>query len=174
MPTRRDVIKAGAGVIALPALSSLVSACSVLGVGGSGGAGGTLQVAWWGGNDRAQRTQKVMDLYAQKNPKWTFASQFSDFFSYWDKINTQAAGGAIPDVFQMDMRYIDQYQKKGLLLDLSKFIPQPINLPDFNQVLLKGSEAEGVVYGIPFGGNFLGILYDKNLLQQAGRYTQSP
>jgi hypothetical protein len=40
----------------------------------------------------------------------------------------------------MDMRYIDQYVRKGLLLDLSKFVPQPIDLHDFNQVLLKGKE----------------------------------
>src|SRR3954466_2599973 len=115
MPTRRDVIKVGARLIVLPAVAPLLAGCSVLGVGGSSGSGGQLQVAWWGGNDRAQRTQKVMDLYSQKNPKWTFTSQFSDFFSYWDKINTQAAGGALPDIFQMDMRYIGQFQGKGLL-----------------------------------------------------------
>src|SRR5215211_3736460 len=120
MLTRRRFIATGAKLAITPALLSLLSGCSALGsLTGGRGAGGTLQVAWWGGNDRAQRTQKVMDSYSQKNAQWKFTSQFSDFFSYWDKINTQAAGGQLPDIFQMDMRYIGQFQSKGLIADLA-------------------------------------------------------
>ncbi len=68
----------------------------------------------------------------------------------------------------MDMRYVDQYVRKGLLLDLSKFIPDTINLQGFNQTLLKGSEAHGTIYGIPFGGNFVSIFYDTTMFERAG------
>lgn len=162
---RRDFLKMSAGVLAS------IGGLSLAGCGGQTVAGNgkiALQFTFWGSTTRATKTDKVVQLYEQLHPKTTIATQFTDFNSYWPKLATQISGGSAPDLIQMDMRYIDQYQKKGLLLDLSKFIPQPINLPDFNQVLLKGSEAEGVVYGIPFGGNFLGILYDKTMLQRAG------
>ena len=162
---RRDFLKISAGVLAG------IGALGLAGCGGETAAGNgkiALQFTFWGSTTRATRTSKAVQLYEQVHPNTSIATQFTDFNSYWPKLATQISGGSAPDLIQMDMRYIDQYQKKGLLLDLSKFIPQPINLPDFNQVLLKGSEAEGVVYGIPFGGNFLGILYDGNLLKQAG------
>src|SRR6266571_4715301 len=149
MLTRRRFVVAGAQVALAPALLSLLSGCSALGAAGIGrGAGGTLQVAWWGGNDRAQRTQQVMDLFSQKNAQWKFTSQFSDFFSYWDKINTQAAGGALPDIFQMDMRYIGQFSSKGLIADLAKQADGPLNLKDFDAGLLEQGRISGGLYGI--------------------------
>ncbi len=162
---RRDFLKISAGALA---------GIGTLGVAGCGNEPAArngkkaLQFTFWGSTTRATRTDKAVQLYQQLYPHTTIGTQFTDFNSYWPKLATQISGGSAPDLIQMDMRFIDQYQKKALLLDLSRFIPQPISLPDFNQVLLKGSEAEGVVYGIPFGGNFLGILYDKNLLQKAG------
>jgi multiple sugar transport system substrate-binding protein len=168
MATRREFIVAGARLALAPALMSALSGCSVLGVGGGSGAGGALQVAWWGGNDRAQRTQKVMDLYTQKNPKWTFSSQFSDFFSYWDKINTQAAGGALPDVFQMDMRYIGQFQGKGLLADVAKYADTALNLKDFDAGLLSQGKIKDSLYGLPLGGIVEAMLYDQTAIKNAG------
>jgi multiple sugar transport system substrate-binding protein len=169
MPTRREVIGIGARLAMAPALSSLLSGCSVLGVGGGASAsGGALQVAWWGGNDRAQRTQKVMDLYSQKNPKWTFSGQFSDFFSYWDKINTQAAGGALPDVFQMDMRYLGQFVSKGLLADVAKLADTALNLKDFDAGLLSQGKVKDGLYGIPLGGIVEAMLYDQTAIKNAG------
>jgi multiple sugar transport system substrate-binding protein len=162
---RRDFLKMSAGVLAS------IGGLSLAGCGGETTTRNgkiALQFTFWGSTTRATKTSKAVQLYQQLHPNTTIATQFTDFNSYWPKLATQISGGSAPDLIQMDMRYIDQYQRKGLLLDLSKFIPQPINLPDFNQVLLKGSEAGGVVYGIPFGGNFLGILYDANLLGQAG------
>ena len=162
---RRDFLKISAGVLA--GIGTLgLAGCGTEPAAGNGQR--ALQFTFWGSTTRATRTSKAVQLYQQLYPQTTISTQFTDFNSYWPKLATQISGGSAPDLIQMDMRYIDQYQKKGLLLDLSRFIPQPINLPDFNQVLLKGSEAQGIVYGIPFGGNFLGILYDKNLLQKAG------
>jgi multiple sugar transport system substrate-binding protein len=162
---RRDFLKISGGMLAG------IGALGLAGCGNENAAGNgkkALQFTFWGSTTRATRTDKAVQLYQQLYPQTTIGTQFTDFNSYWPKLATQISGGSAPDLIQMDMRFIDQYQKKGLLLDLSKFIPHPINLPDFNQVLLKGSEAEGVIYGIPFGGNFLGILYDKNMLQKAG------
>jgi multiple sugar transport system substrate-binding protein len=67
----------------------------------------------------------------------------------------------------MDMGYIAQFVQKGLLLDLTKYIPRPINLSDFDKVLLKGSEANNTIYGIPLGGNYQASFYRTDLVSQA-------
>jgi multiple sugar transport system substrate-binding protein len=141
-------------------------------VGGSnpetGAASGTLQVAWWGGNDRAERTQKVMDQYSARNPQWKFSSSFTNFFAYWDKINTQAAGGALPDVFQMDMRYIGQFVSKKLVLDLTRFADTQLNLGDFDAGLLSQGKLDGGLYAVPLGGIVQATVYDRTAITQAG------
>jgi multiple sugar transport system substrate-binding protein len=65
------------------------------------------------------------------------------------------------------MRYLDLYVNKGLLLNLSQFMPQQIDLHDFGQVLLSQGRANGAIYGIPMGANFSGIFYDQTMLEQA-------
>jgi multiple sugar transport system substrate-binding protein len=167
-PSRRDFLKLGAGMLAG------IGAFNLAGCGSGNSAGSAsrdaiaLQFSFWGSATRADLTAKVIQLYQQRYPRTTISTWFSGFSQYWPKLATQISGGSAPDLIQMDMRYIDQYVRKGLLLDLAKFIPQPIDLHDFNQVLLKGSEAEGAVYGIPFGGNFVSVFYDTVLLKRAG------
>src|SRR6266540_3914945 len=173
MPTRRQFIATGARLVAAPSLLPLVAACGVGSRSGSGGpdlgaSSGTMQVAWWGGNDRAERTQKVMDLFSNKYPQWKFTSQFTNFFAYWDKINTQAAGGALPDIFQMDMRYIGQFASKQLIADLARFADNALNLGDFDAGLLDQGKISGGLYGVPLGGIVEASLYDLTAIQQAG------
>src|SRR5207249_10422187 len=115
--------------------------------------GGKLEIAWWGGSDRAKRTQQVMDLFVKKYPKWSFDSSFTGFGAYWDKINTQAAGGALPDIIQMDMRYIGQFTARNQLLDLSPYVAKELNLNDYDKGQREQGTIGGKLYGVSLGGN---------------------
>jgi multiple sugar transport system substrate-binding protein len=173
MLTRREFTAAGLGLIASPSLLGLLEAC-----GGSPApaprqtgpetSGGKLEIAWWGGSDRAKRTQQVMDLFTKKYPKWSFDSSFTGFNAYWDKINTQAAGGALPDIIQMDMRYLGQFTQRGQLLDLSKYADSELNLGDFDRGQREQATVNGKLYGVSLGGNILSLLYNATAISQAG------
>jgi len=178
MLTRRGFVRTGLALFVAPTVLALGPACAVLPGAQSpsappagpdnGAQSGTLQVAWWGGNDRAERTQKVMDQFSARFTQWKFNSSFTNFFAYWDKINTQAAGGGLPDVFQMDMRYIGQFVSKKLVLDMSRFTDTALNLKDFDEGLLSQGKLEGGLYGIPLGGIVQATVYDKTAIQEAG------
>ena len=176
MPTRREVVHAGLRLVAAPALVSLGAACGLVpglsqGKAASsqdnGASSGTLQVAWWGGSDRAERTHKVMDQFSARFRQWKFDAAFTDFAAYWDKINTQAAGGGLPDVFEIDMRYFGQFVSKKLLLDMTRF-DRELNLSDFDQGLLSQGKLDNGLYGIPLGGIVQATVYDKTAIQDAG------
>jgi len=127
-----------------------------------------LQLIFWGSTLRDQLTRKAIQLFEQKHPDVKLTSQFTDFNAYWPKLSTQIAGGNEPDLIQMDMRYIAQYVQKGLLLELSSAISnKSIDLSDFDQTLLAGSQVNGKSYGIPLGGNYQAFLYDEDLITQA-------
>lgn len=174
MLTRREFTAAGLGLVASPSLLALLDACG----GGSSApaarqtgpeaSGGKLQIAWWGGSDRAKRTQQVLDLFTKKYSKWSFDSSFTGFNAYWDKINTQAAGGALPDIIQMDMRYIGQFTQRNQLLDLTKYADAELNLGDFDKGQREQATINGKLYGVSLGGNIQSLLYNQSAIQQAG------
>ncbi|HUX19880.1 MAG TPA: extracellular solute-binding protein, partial [Spirochaetia bacterium] len=61
-----------------------------------------LQVAWWGGQTRDERTIQVLKMYEKEHPNVHFTYQFSGYDDYWTKITTQAAGNNLPDIIQQD------------------------------------------------------------------------
>ncbi|MBE3560647.1 MAG: extracellular solute-binding protein [Ktedonobacteraceae bacterium] len=166
--SRRRVIEMGLGSFA---------GLSILGLAACGGSGGgttsstgniTLQLFFWGAASRDKLTRQAIDLYQQKYANVKISSQFTDFTQYWNKLNTQIAGNAAPDLIQMDMRYIAQFVQKKLLLDLTPYISdKTIDLADFDQGLLKSSEVNNTPYGIPMGGNYQGLFYDTEMIKQA-------
>jgi multiple sugar transport system substrate-binding protein len=127
----------------------------------------SLQLGWWGGADRAKRTQQVIDLFKQKHPGWTLAGQSTSFSDYWSKSNTQAAAGALPDVMQMDMAYIGRYVQSKQLLALDKY-RDSLDLGDFDKNQLAQGTVGGKLYGISLGGNIGATMYHKSAIERAG------
>ncbi len=162
---RREFLRAGVATVAGSSVLGLAS-CGGANSGSSGQAV-PLKLEFWGTTERNKRTRQVMTLFEQSHPSITMTSQFTDFNSYWTKLGTEISGGNAPDLLQMDMGYIAQFVQKGLLLDLTKYIPRPINLSDFDKVLLKGSEDNNIIYGVPLGGNYQAAFYRTDLVSQA-------
>ncbi|HLZ56592.1 MAG TPA: extracellular solute-binding protein [Ktedonosporobacter sp.] len=172
--SRRQALALGLGGLA---------GLSALGLAGCGGPstspssstqGGpvALQLIFWGSTTRDKLTRQAIDLFQKSHSGVTVTSQFTDFNTYWTKLNTMVAGNSTPDLIQMDMRYVSQYVRKGLLLDLTPFISkQTIDLSDFDPILLNGSKVNNTVYGVPLGGNYQAYLYDKDLAAKAGTGT---
>lgn len=149
---------------------------TVLGLAGCGGgttsgAGGskTLQLIFWGPASRNKLTQKAIKLYQSAHSDIAIHSEFTDFTSYWNKLSTEVASGTIPDLIQMDLKYVVQYVKQGILLDMASLVnDKTIDLSDFDQSMLAASEYNQKIYGIPLGGNYECFIYDADLVKQAG------
>ena len=166
---RRQAIAMGlSGLAGLSALG--LAGCNTPGSSSSGQNGPvTLQMIFWGSTTRDKLTRQAIDLFHKSHPDISVISQFTDFNTYWTKLNTLIAGGSTPDLIQMDMRYVAEYVRKGLLLDLTPFISkQTIDLSDFDPMLLNSSKVNNTVYGIPLGGNYQTYIYDKDALEKAG------
>src|SRR5215467_12877848 len=79
--------------------------------------GETIQfrMAWWGSQDRHDRTIKVLDLFKKDNPNVNITYEFSAFNDYWTKLTTQAAGGNLPCLIQQDYQKIGEWVSRDLL-----------------------------------------------------------
>jgi multiple sugar transport system substrate-binding protein len=96
-------------------------------------------------------------------------TDFQTCQSFWEKFQTQAAGGNPPDVFQNAVTFLRKYDKRGILLDLkSRVETGNLTLDHFRDGVTKVGEVDGKQLGIPVGSNTMALVIDKKVFQKAG------
>lgn len=129
----------------------------------------SLNLYWWGNQTRNDVTKKAADLYMSQNPNVEIKVEFTDWTGYWDKLSAMAAGGNLPDIFQMDYSFLNQYQKSGQLADLSEFISSGvINTEKVPESIIASGAVDGKCYAISLGSNAPTMVYDKAIVKEAG------
>lgn len=167
--TRRAAL---AGV-ALAASSALVlTGCSG---GGSEPAGEfdpneevTLDFAFWGNDVRAEMYDEAIAAFNEEYPNITVNTQFLGFPEFWEKRQTEAAGGGLPDVMQFDYSYLRQYSENGLLLDLTPYLGNLIDTEPLSEQILQIGVVGEETTGIPTSTNAWGMYTNPALLEQVG------
>src|ERR1044072_6438246 len=90
-----------------------------------------LRFAWWGSQDRHDRTIKVIQMFEQQHPNITITYEFAGFNDYFTKMSTYATGGNLPDLMQQDYATINQWTQNGLIVPLDDYVTdRTINLTD--------------------------------------------
>ncbi len=158
--------------LALLAVAGTVPALAACGPNAAGPSGedgsAALRVYWWGAELRAGLTQEVLDLYTADHPDLEIKPEYSEWSSYWDKLATQTAGGAAPDIIQMDEAYIDSYGSQGSLLDLES-ASDVLDLSTMDEAILEtGRLADGTLVGAPNGFNLYATGMNPAVLEAAG------
>lgn len=128
----------------------------------------TLRIAWWGGEPRHDYTQKVIDMYVEKNPHVTIEPEYASWDDYWTRLAPQAAASQLPDIIQMDLSYITQYGERGQLEDLTPYLGKEIDVSNISESAISGGLIGDQLYGFNAGVNALQIHVDPAILEQAG------
>lgn len=127
----------------------------------------TLNFTWWGNDDRAARYDALIAKFNEEYPNITINGTFTDFPSYWEKRQTEAAGGGLPDVWQFSDSYLRQYAEPGLLLDLNT-VADFIDFDAMEASLQQTGQLEGVQYSLPTGYSAWSVFQNVELLDAAG------
>jgi multiple sugar transport system substrate-binding protein len=172
MITRREFNLLTGAVLAAP--SMLIEACGGASQPTSSAnlikkntAAADMQMTWWGNADRAKRTKQVIDAFVQKNPQYKIADVWGPNSSYFDKLNTQIASGSPPDIFAMDMKYIATYAAKNVLVDLTRFASDNLDLADFDPSLVRAVKTKEGMFGLPNALNMFAMLHNQALIAKA-------
>jgi len=134
-----------------------------------------LHFSWWGSQDRHDRTLKVIELFEKQNPNITIKPEFGGWDGYWDKRATQAAGGNLPDIIQMDKKYLAEYTKKNLLLDFNPYVKnKTLDLSDVDKAYISGGYVGDKLYAINIGANALAEIVDPEMYKKADLDVPKP
>lgn len=91
---------AGAGALAAPAVLRAAPAR-------------VLRFAWWGGAARHAATLKAIALFEQHHPGLKVKAEYMGFNGYLERLTTQIAGRAEPDVMQINWAWLAMFSKRG-------------------------------------------------------------
>ncbi|GAB3701166.1 ABC transporter substrate-binding protein [Nocardiopsis oceani] len=148
------------------ALALVISATAC---GGSDTDDGTVQLrfSWWGADDRHATLQEVIEIFEEENPDIQIAGDYTDFFSYWDRLATNTAANDTPDVIMQDETYLREYGDRGALADLGEF-EDTLDLSRLDPLVAESGEVDGQIFGAATGVNASAFLADPQAFEEAG------
>lgn len=118
--------------------------------------------------DQLATTLNVLKAYQAKNPNVEIIPEFSNFRSFTDKLATEAAGGNAPDMFSVNVDLLAEYAARGVLTPLTEWIPDPIDISDYQDGSVFACTYRDQIYGIPNDAIAPAILYNPKVFEELG------
>lgn len=129
----------------------------------------TIRFAWWGSQERADKTNAAVDLFMEKNPDIKVETSFFPFESYNENITIAASAGNMPDVLQGFVGANSDWMEANLVEPLDSYIEEGlINTADISDGLLESAKIDGQTYGVALGCNVKCLIVDPEAYEKAG------
>ncbi|MEU8083570.1 extracellular solute-binding protein [Micromonospora sp. NPDC049101] len=125
-----------------------------------------LSVFWWGGTKRAELTEKVLRLYSDRNPRVTFRVTWQGADGYYERLATQAAGGNVPDLIQIDDAVLTEYAQRQIILDLTdRVADHHLDLRSLPEGLIRSGTVQGRTMAVAGGQTHAAVVFNRDLLR---------
>src|SRR5699024_5552646 len=124
-----------------------------------------ITFSWWTNPERTEMTKEAIELFEEKNPDIKVTTQYSGWDDYWEKLATNAVGGGLPDVMQMDGSRIQQYVNKDQLMDLTE---TDIDISDISEATIDAGKIDDKIYALTTSTNAQMFIYNPEILEEAG------
>ncbi|NLF04568.1 MAG: extracellular solute-binding protein [Actinomycetales bacterium] len=127
-----------------------------------------LQISWWGNDERAAIMAEAIDLFEDKYPHITVVEQpVGSPDDLFNRLPTDFASNTAPDVFALGGAKPQEYGAAGALLDLAT-VSQQLPTDNYPRFTTTNATVDGKLYGLPTGGNAIGLLINKTIFEAAG------
>lgn len=113
--------------------------------------------------------EEIIKLFNEENPNIKVKTELTPYGQYFQKLETAATGGALPDVMWMNGAHVEQYAEGKVILPLSELAKQDnFSLDNYPESLIDLYTVDGKVYGIPKDFDTTGLWYNKKIFDEAG------
>ncbi|MFT7840204.1 extracellular solute-binding protein [Saccharothrix sp. BKS2] len=147
----------------------LTATAALSGCGGDQGDGPvTLRFVWWGNEDRAEVTKAAVEEFQRRNPDIRVETEYSGYDAYFQKLSTQVAGGAGPDLLQLDRATLGEYAGRNVLAELDEYAGGPLRLDRIPANLLEGGKVDGKQYAVAAGATTQVLVFDPTHFEAVG------
>ena len=134
-----------------------------------------LRIAWWGSQNRHDRTIAVIEMFEELHPNIDIIYEPSGWDDHWTKMTTQAAGGNLPDIMQQDYARLEEWVSRDLIMPLDGYLEDgTIDVTNVSDAALAGGRIDGQLYGFNLGTNSMNFALDVADFEAAGLDLPSP
>lgn len=113
--------------------------------------------------------EEIVKLFNEKYPNIKVKTELTPYGQYFQKLETAATGGALPDVMWMNGAHVEQYAEGKVILPLSDLAKKDnFSLDNYPKSLIDLYTVDGKVYGIPKDFDTTGLWYNKKIFDAAG------
>jgi multiple sugar transport system substrate-binding protein len=113
--------------------------------------------------------EEIIKQFNEEHPDIKVKTELIPYGQYFQKLETAATGGALPDVLWMNGPHIVQYAEGKVLLPLSDLAAEDnYSLDNYPESLIDLYTVNDEVYGIPKDYDTTGLWYNKKIFDDAG------
>ena len=173
MISRRHSLALLAAAGTVPLLVSCGPNATGGGSSGGSGDGTSLRFSWWGNPERAETTQKMIDLFLEQNPDAVIEAEPGDISGYFHRLATTVAANDEPDVITMGGAYPAEYAARDVLLDLST-VSEELDLSSMDEAARSNGQVGDTQVAVTTGINAPGMIVNRAVLEAAGVELPDP
>lgn len=113
--------------------------------------------------------EEIIKLFNEKNPNIKVKTELTPYGQYFQKLETAATGGALPDVMWMNGAHVEKYAEGKVILPLNDLAKKDdYSLDNYPESLIDLYTVDEKVYGIPKDFDTTGLWYNKKIFDEAG------
>ena len=112
--------------------------------------------------------KKIVDEFNQQNPNSKVELDIVNWNDGHQKLQTLISGDQAPDLAVVGTRWMAEYEKVGLLADLSTGGQNGPAIDEFVPGVLNAGRIDGKLVGLPVAASVRGLYFNKAMLKKAG------
>ena len=115
----------------------------------------------------------AVDAFSESSDKYTVKIEQIPFAQLVSKITVAAQSNSLPDIIQVDGCDHASFSAMGIFADLTEKVETEMSDLEFYDGPLESCKYDGKLYGLPLNANNLVLVYNEDMLKEAG-YTEPP
>jgi multiple sugar transport system substrate-binding protein len=130
----------------------------------------SLEISWWGDDNRATLFAEVIDLFEAEHPNITVKeSPVGSPDDLFNRLATDFGGGGTtaPDVFALGGAKPQEFGSVGALLDLDS-VADTVQVDKYPDFATASAVVDDTLYALPTGGNATAAFINEDLFTAAG------
>jgi len=137
---------------------------------------GEIRFSWWGGQVRNDKTDRIIQLFEEKNPGVAIVRENADFAPYWERLTIQSTGNNQPCAITMQSRWMATYARPDTLMPLDELVADgTLDVTGIPETVLNAARgADGNLYMIPHAVFYFALMYNEQMLENAAAAGVAP
>ena len=122
----------------------------------------------WAVDAEQEFDKAIVAQYEEEHPDIDIEENYIPYAEYLSKINTMAAAGSMPDIFNLPEGNVFEWGEKGALLDLKPLYDKAGVKPEDVSVESAIFATDSQIWSVGFNVTTMCMYYNKDLLTEAG------